>query len=107
MRLLLLILSLFLVTGCGQIKQMNSNMETSNENLTKNTSTVQHSSEVIQKNTEEIARSTDNMKTTGKILPVIIIVLLAVLFYPTLVLFKLQRKILQEIKILVDKLRNS
>ncbi len=101
MRLLLLIFSLFLFTGCGQIKQMNENMRTSNENLTQNTATVQHSSEVIQKNTEEISRSTSNMK----FLPVILIILIALLFYPTFVLLKLQKTILRDMRILIKKFK--
>ena len=101
MRLLILVFSLLVFTGCGQIHQMNENMQTSNERLEKNTATVQRSSDVIQKNTEEIARSTDNMQAVGKFLPVIMIVLLGALFYLTFVLIKLHRKL----KLLIENLK--
>jgi hypothetical protein len=103
MRLLLLFFSLFLITGCGQIKQMNSNMETSNENLTKNTATVQHSSDIIQKNTEEVSRSTDNMRIIAIVLPIIVIILL----YPCYLLVKQQRKLLHDMKLLIDRFKKN
>lgn len=93
---------LFFLAGCGQIKQMNQNMQESNQMLTKNTATVQHSSDVIQKNTEEVARSTSTMRTY---LPFVLIIILIAILYPAFTLIKLQRRVVQDIKVLVDRLK--
>jgi len=96
------IFCLFFVTGCSDIKRMNTNMEESIQSVHQNTNTVQHSSEVISKNTAEVARSTSTMKTY---FPILLIVLIAVLAYPFFMLIKLQRKILHDIRALVERLR--
>jgi hypothetical protein len=104
MKGLLLIFSLSFVlflTGCSNIQRMNANMEESIQTVTNNTNTVQHSSEVIQKNTEEIAHST----TIMSYFPLILIVIVAVLFYPSFVLIKLQRKLLHDIRSLIKRLK--
>lgn len=103
MRILLLFITLFCCSSCGQIKQMNTNMQTSNENLVKNTATVQHSSEVIQKNTEEVSRSTQNMQILG----IVGLIALAVIFYIAFVLYRRHHRVLQDIKYLVDRLKKE
>jgi len=101
MKGLIFLLVLF-ITGCSQIKQLNQNMQDSTQMLTKNTDTVQHSSEAIQKNSQEIAQSTTTMRIY---FPIVLVVIIGILFYPTFVLIKLQRKLLQDIRVLVDKLK--
>lgn len=75
------------------MKQMNANLEESIQTVKENTSTVQHSSEVIAKNSQEIAISTQTMRTY---LPLVLVVIMAILFIPSFVLMRLQRKFLQE-----------
>ena len=101
MKGLIFLLVLF-ITGCSQIKQLNQNMQDSTQMLTKNTDTVQHSSEAIQKNSQEIAQSTTTMRIY---FPIVLVVIIGILCYPTFVLIKLQRKLLQDIRVLVDKLK--
>jgi predicted PurR-regulated permease PerM len=103
MKMLLLIIALFCCSGCGQIKQMNTNMQTSNENLTKNTATVQNSSEIISKNTEEVARSTQNMRIFGIIGLIALIVISSIVF----VFYKRHRRLLHDIKYLVDRIKKE
>jgi uncharacterized membrane protein YeiB len=103
--LLLFSLILFLAAGCSDIKQMNANMEQSNQTVTQNTNTVQHSSEVIQKNSQEIARSTMTMTTIGIFLILLLIAIAAVIGYPTFVLIRIHRKLHEEIKHLVEKIK--
>ena len=105
MKGLLLIFSVFcvfFVTGCSDIKQMNANMEQSNQTVTQNTNTVHHSSEVISKNTEEIAKSTMSMRIY---LPLILVVIIIILFIPSFIMIKNQRKFLNEFRILICRLK--
>ena len=98
----LLIFSLLFVlfsTGCSDIKQMNANMEESIQTVKENTNTVQHSSEVISKNTEEIANSTKTMRVY---LPPALIVIILILFIPSIIMIKYQRKFLRDIKVMLD-----
>lgn len=81
---------------------MNTNMEESIQSVHQNTNTVHHSSEVISKNTEEVARTTTTMRTY---LPILLIILVGVLAYPFFMLVKMQRKILQDFKVLIDRLK--
>lgn len=90
--------------GCSDMKQMNTNLEESIQTVKENTSTVQHSSEVIAKNSQEIAVSTQTMRTY---LPLVLVVIIAILFIPSFVLMRLQRKFLQDVKVLVDWLQKS
>ena len=103
MRILFLIIALFCCSSCGQVKQLNTNMENSTENLKKNTATVQHSSEVISKNTEEVARSTLNMRIFGIIGLIALIVISSVVF----VFYKRHRRLLHDIKYLVDRIKKE
>lgn len=103
MRILFLIIALFCCSSCGQIKQLNTNMENSTENLKKNTATVQHSSEVISKNTEEVARSTLNMRIFGIIGLIALIVIFSIVF----VFYKRHRRLLHDIKYLVDRIKKE
>ena len=91
-----------LLSGCSSINRMNSNLEESIQSVQQNTSTVQHSSEVISKNTQEVAHSTATMRNY---FPVILVVIIAILIYPSFVLIKLQRKLLQDIRSLVEHLK--
>jgi hypothetical protein len=105
MKGLLLIFSVFCVlcvTGCSDIKTMNTNMEESIQSVKENTKTVQHSSEVISKNTEEISRSTTTMRVY---LPPLLIVIILILFIPSIIMIKNQRKFLEEFRILVSRLK--
>jgi beta-lactamase regulating signal transducer with metallopeptidase domain len=77
-------------------------MEESIQSVHQNTNTVHHSSEVISKNTEEVARTTTTMRIY---LPILLIVLVGVLAYPFFMLVKMQRKILQDFKVLIDRLK--
>lgn len=103
MRILFLTIALFFCSSCGQVKQLNTNMENSTENLKKNTATVQHSSEVISKNTEEVARSTLNMKIFGIIGLIALIVIFSIVF----VFYKRHRRLLHDIKYLVDRIKKE
>jgi hypothetical protein len=105
MKSLLLLFILLLAAGCSDIKQMNANMEQSNQTVTQNTNTVQHSSEVIEKNSQEIARSTMTMTTIGIFLVLILIGLGVVIGYPTYVLIRIHRKLHDEIKHFVEKIK--
>jgi hypothetical protein len=102
MKGLLLIFSLLFMlcaTGCSDIKTMNSNLEESIQSVKENTNTVQHSSEVISKNTKEIAQSTKTMRVY---LPPVLIVILILLFIPSMILIRHQRKFLHDIKLMLD-----
>ncbi|HEX2578896.1 MAG TPA: hypothetical protein VHK67_00640 [Rhabdochlamydiaceae bacterium] len=103
-RLLLVFSVLFVVCipGCSDMKQMNTNLEESIQTVKENTSTVSHSSEVIAKNSKEIAVSTQTMRTY---LPLVLVVIIVILFIPSFLLLRLQRKFLQDIKILVEWLQ--
>jgi hypothetical protein len=90
---------LFVLSGCSDIKQMNSNLEESIQSVKQNTNTVQHSSEVISKNTQEIAQSTKTMRVY---LPPVLIVILLILFIPSMIIVRHQRKFLREIKVMLD-----
>lgn len=103
MRILFLVLFLFGLSSCGQLKEMNTNMQNSTENLKKNTATVQHSSEVIQKNTEEVARSTANMQIIG----IVGLIALGTAAYIAYVLFKRHRRVLQDIRAIADRLKKD
>jgi predicted PurR-regulated permease PerM len=103
MRILLLIIGLFCCSSCGQVKQLNTNMENSTENLKKNTATVQNSSEVISKNTQEVARSTLNMRIFGIIGLIALIVIASIVF----VFYKRHRRLLHDIKFLVDRIKKE
>ena len=91
-----------LLSACSSINKMNSNLEESIHSVQQNTETVNHSSEVITKNTQEVAHSTATMKNY---FPLILIIIIAILIYPSFVLIKLQRKLLQDIGSLVDHLK--
>ena len=93
------LLFVLLATGCSDIKQMNTNMEESIKSVKENTGTVQHSSEVISKNTEEIAHSTNTMRTY---MPFVLIVIILILFIPSMLIVKHQRKFLRDIKVMLD-----
>jgi hypothetical protein len=95
---------IFCIPGCSDMKQMNTNLEESIQTVKENTSTVQHSSEVIAKNSQEIAVSTQTMRTY---LPLAVVVIIAILFIPLFVLMRLQRKFLQDVKVLVDWLQKN
>jgi len=100
MKGLLLIFSLlFVLSGCSDIKTMNTNLEESIQSVKANTNTVQHSSEVISKNTEEIAQSTKTMRVY---LPPVLIVIILILFIPSMLIVRHQRKFLRDIKIMLD-----
>ncbi|MBS0649481.1 MAG: hypothetical protein JSS10_09720 [Verrucomicrobia bacterium] len=103
MRILALVVAMLGLCSCGQLKEMNANMQDSTENLKKNTATVQHSSEVIQKNTEEVARSTANMQIMG----IIALIVLGAAAYIAYSLFKRHRRVLQDIKIIADRLKKD
>ena len=103
MRILFLIVALFCISGCGQLKEMNANMQESTENLKKNTATVQHSSEVISKNTEEVASSTLNMRIFG----IIGLIALVAILWIALVFYKRHRRLLHDIKVLVDRIKRE
>ncbi len=106
MKGLLLIFSLLFVlcaTGCSDIKTMNANLEESIQSVQQNTNTVQHSSEVISKNTQEIAQSTKTMRVY---LPPVLIVILLILFIPSMLIIRHQRKFLQDIKVMLDWMKN-
>jgi hypothetical protein len=96
---ILMVFSLLLATGCSDIKQMNTNLEDSIQSVKENTKTVQHSSEVISKNTQEISLST---KTMRFYLPPVLLVILLVLFIPSMILIRHQRKFLRDIKAMLD-----
>jgi hypothetical protein len=107
MKGLLLIFSLLIVlcaTGCSDIKTMNSNLEESIQSVQQNTNTVQHSSEVISKNTQEIAQSTKTMRVY---LPPVLIVILLILFIPSMIMIKHQRKFLRDIKVMLDWMKKN
>jgi beta-lactamase regulating signal transducer with metallopeptidase domain len=97
------IVALLGLCSCGQLKEMNTNMQESTENLKKNTATVQHSSEVIQKNTEEVARSTANMQITG----IVALIALGAAAYIAYVFFKRHRRVLQDIRAIADRLKKD
>ena len=78
---------------------MNANLEESIQSVKENTNTVQHSSEVISKNTQEIAQSTKTMRVY---LPPVLIVILLILFIPSILIIKHQRKFLRDIKVMLD-----
>ena len=78
---------------------MNTNLEESIQSVKANTDTVQHSSEVISKNTEEIAQSTKTMRVY---LPPVLFVIILVLFIPSMLMVKYQRKFLRDIKVMLD-----
>ncbi len=98
-RLIFSLLFVLFLVGCSDIKQMNTNMEESIQTVKENTNTVQHSSEVISKNTVEIAHSTNTMRTY---LPLVLIVMLILLFIPSMLIVKHQRKFLRDIKVMLD-----
>jgi uncharacterized membrane protein YvbJ len=77
-------------------------MEESIQSVHQNTNTVQHSSEVISKNTEEIAKSTMSMRTY---LPLILVVIIIILFIPSFLMIRNQKKFLEEFRILIHKLK--
>ncbi len=83
---------------------MNSNLEESIQSVKENTNTVQHSSEVISKNTKEIAQSTKTMRVY---LPPVLIIILLVLFIPSMIMIKHQRKFLRDIKVMIDWMKKN
>ena len=101
MKRFLIVFFLLALSGCSNINRMNSNLEESIQSVQQNTTTVQHSSEVITKNTQEVAHSTATMRNY---FPLILIVIIAILIYPSFVLIKLQRKLLQDIRSLVERI---
>jgi hypothetical protein len=100
----LLLIFALLLSGCSDIKTMNSNLEESIQSVKQNTNTVQHSSEVISKNTKEIAQSTKTMRVY---LPPVLIIILLVLFIPTIIMIKHQRKFLRDIKVMIDWMKKN
>ena len=100
--LVFLLLFVLAITGCSSIKRMNNNLEESIQSVNQNTHTVQRSSEVIAKNTEEISNSTTTMKIY---FPLFLVIVLAVLLYPTFILIKLQHKLSKDMRALVKKFK--
>jgi len=96
------LLFVILMTGCSSITRMNNNLEESIQTVNQNTCTVQRSSEVIAKNTKEISNSTTTMKIY---FPLFLVIVLAVLLYPTFVLIKLQHKLSEDMRHLIKRLK--
>jgi hypothetical protein len=105
MRRLGLLLAFILLAGCNTLKQMNTNLEESNENLRKNTETVAKSSDVISSNSKEIARTTETMWLFGLIFPIVGIILIAILFYPSFVLLRHHRRLHEDFKLFLKTLK--
>jgi hypothetical protein len=90
MKKILLLLSLFGLTNCNTMQQLNSNMEASNELMIENKA-------AIEENTRQIMKSTAAMKGFEILFPIFFFVILLALAYICIKL-KLFHKIFKNLK---------
>jgi hypothetical protein len=100
-----------LLTGCGSIQTMNTNMEhssaliqTNTEAVRESTQTMQESTKVIANNTALLERITQPLSTHPSLIPGIFFLVLLLLIVPSLILYLSYRSLLHKIDSLLDKL---
>jgi len=95
MRKILFLTSLFILTGCGSIGELNRNMASANELMLENIESMEQSRAVIEENSHQIERSTNAMRSFQFVFPIFFSMLLLLFIY---ILFRLSRSIIKKSK---------